>query len=221
MRPYARLLAVAVVAVVITLAATPARTAESAPTKKKTLDAKLVKRGGYLARIGGCNDCHTPVKLDPELGMPVPDMERAFSGHPEGAPDPAAPYTKPDIGNIGATFTSFALPFGIVYAANITSDPTTGIGSWKEEAFVKAMRTGRHAGVGRPILPPMPWFNLSSATDDDLRAMYAYFMSTKPVKNAVPKPKVSPEVIDQFAAAYEKMAAHGAAPQAPGGSKAP
>jgi hypothetical protein len=103
-----------------------------------------------------------------------------------------------------------------VYAANITSDPTTGIGSWKEEAFVKAMRTGKHAGVGRPILPPMPWVNLAGATDEDLRAMFAYLMTTKPVKNTVPKPKVPQEALDQIAASYEKMAT-----QAAGASKAP
>lgn len=146
--------------------------------------------------------------------MPIPDLSRAFSGHPEGAPDPAGAYAKPDIGVIGPTFTSFALAFGIVYAANITSDPTTGIGSWKEETFVRSMRTGKHAGVGRPILPPMPWYNLLGATDEDLRAMFAFLMTTKPVKNAVPKPKVPPEAMEQIGAAYEKMTAGHGAPAA-------
>lgn len=51
--------------------------------------ADLVKRGEQLVKMGGCGDCHTPMKLDPKLGMPVPDMERYLSGHPEGAPDPS------------------------------------------------------------------------------------------------------------------------------------
>jgi hypothetical protein len=118
------------------------------------------------------------------------------------------------MGIMGATMTSFALPFGIVYASNITSDPTTGIGSWKEEAFVKAVRTGRHAGAGRPILPPMPWQNMAAMTDEDLRAVYAYLQSTPAIRNAVPKPKVPPEAIQKIAAAYEKMAAAHGAPAA-------
>jgi hypothetical protein len=41
-------------------------------------------------------------------------------------------------------------------------------------------------GAGRPILPPMPWFNLANATDEDLKAMFNYLKSLKPIKNAVP-----------------------------------
>jgi hypothetical protein len=189
----------------------------SAAPARKAADSRLVARGDYLVRIAGCHDCHTPFKLDEGLGVPVPDMSRALSGHPEGGPDPASTYAAPDMGIMGPTMTSFALPFGVVYASNITSDPTTGIGSWKEDAFVRAMRTGRHAGAGRPILPPMPWQNLAAMTDEDLRAVYLYLLSTTPIRNAVPKPKVPPEAMKQLSAAYEKMGAqHGAHPAAPG-----
>jgi hypothetical protein len=200
---------------------TPGGAAEGAPAvEKRKLDPKLVERGGYLVRIAGCNDCHTPYKLDEALGMPVPDMTRALSGHPADGPDPAGAYAKPDMGVMGPTMTSFALPFGIVYASNITSDPTTGIGSWREAAFVKSMRTGRHGGSGRPILPPMPWQNVAAMTDEDLSAVYAYLQSTAPIKNAVPKPKVPPEAMRQISAAYEKMGAqHGGSPPPAGGGK--
>ena len=202
-------------AIVAAQAGGPAARTTAAPARK-TADPRLVKRGDYLVRIAGCHDCHTPFKLDEALGMPVPDMSRALSGHPENGPDPASTYTKPDMGIMGPTMTSFALPFGVVYASNITSDPTTGIGSWKEDAFVKAMRTGRHAGAGRPILPPMPWANMAAMTDEDLRAVYLYLQSTTPIRNAVPKPKVPPEAMQQISAAYEKMGAqHGAPPAAP------
>jgi hypothetical protein len=180
------------------------------PAAKKSYAPALVKRGAYLVQLGGCHDCHTPVKLDPELNMPLPDLSRALSGHPEGAPDPAGAYVKPDIGVIGPTFTSFAVPFGVVYSANITSDPTTGIGAWTEEAFVKSMRTGKRGGAGRPILPPMPWVNLAGATDEDLRAMFAFLQSTTPIKNAVPRPKVPPEAMQGIAASYEKLLSRGA-----------
>jgi hypothetical protein len=144
----------------------------------------------------------------------VPDLARAFSGHPAGAPDPTAKYAQPDIGVIGPTFTSFSLPFGIVYSSNITSDLTTGIGAWTEQSFIRSMRTGKRGGVGRPILPPMPWFNLVGATDDDLRAMFAFLQSTPPIRNAVAKPAVTPEAMQQIGGAYEKMLAAPSAPAA-------
>jgi hypothetical protein len=57
--------------------------------------------------------------------------------------------------------------------------------------FIKAMRTGKDMGEGRDIQPPMPWFNVAQMTDNDLRAMFAYLGSLKPIENAVPDP-ISP-----------------------------
>src|SRR3569833_1895180 len=85
-----------------------------------------VKRGAYLVRTYGCNDCHTPVKFDEKLGMPVPDMTRLLSGHPEGGPDPEGTVGPHDMVLIGPSFTSFKLPFGTVYSANLTPDDDTG-----------------------------------------------------------------------------------------------
>jgi mono/diheme cytochrome c family protein len=47
-----------------------------------------VERGRLLVSIGGCADCHTPMKFDADVGMPVPDMSSMLSGHPQGAPEP-------------------------------------------------------------------------------------------------------------------------------------
>lgn len=166
------------------------------------------KRGELLAGIGGCEDCHTPKKLDETLHMPVPQAERRFSGHPEGAPDPASTLGGSDQAVIGPTFTSFRLPFGVTYAANLTPDPSTGLGSWNEEMFVKAMRTGRHMGQpGRPILPPMPWQTLAQQSDDDLRAIYAYLKTLPPVRNLVPAPAVPPPVFEAIGKSYDAMLA--------------
>jgi mono/diheme cytochrome c family protein len=165
-----------------------------------------VERGRLLVSIGGCNDCHTPMKFDADVGMPVPDMTRMLSGHPEGAPDPAGSPGGQDMGVIGATMTSFKLPFGTVYTANLTPDPATGLGSWTEEMFVRAVRTGRHmGGSGRPILPPMPWPNVGQQTDDDIKAIFAYLRSIPAIRNDVPAPKVPDAVMDGIAASYEKM----------------
>jgi hypothetical protein len=75
----------------------------------------------------------------------------------------------------------------VSYAANLTPD-ATGLGSWKPETFIQAIRTGKHAGGGRPILPPMPWMDYALMTDEDLRAVFAYLKSLPPISNVVPAP---------------------------------
>jgi hypothetical protein len=50
------------------------------------------------------------------------------------------------------------------------------------------MRTGKYQGIGRQILPPMPWFVFALLPDEDLKAIFAYLQSLKPVSNAVPAP---------------------------------
>ncbi len=145
----------------------------------------LVARGAYLMAASGCADCHTPMKMGPK--GPEPDLSRHFSGHPEQlklSPPPKADASWVWFGS--ATNTAYAGPWGISYAANLTSDKETGLGSWKESEFVQALKTGKHAGVGRPIMPPMPWQALSHLTEDDLRAMFRYLQTVPPVRNRVP-----------------------------------
>ena len=142
-------------------------------------------RGKYLVSIMGCNDCHTPLKMTPK--GPVPDETRFLSGHPQEVKLPAAPAAKgPWLWQGSATNTAFAGPWGVTYAANLTPDVNTGLGIWTEEMFVKTIRTGKHWGVARGIQPPMPWFAYRNATDEDLKAVYAYLRTIKPVKNLVP-----------------------------------
>ena len=74
---------------------------------------------------------------------------------------------------------------------NLTPDRNTGLGIWTEEMFVKAMRTGRHMGQSRPILPPMPWQSVGQMTDQDLRALFAYLRSIPAIKNRAPEPQIA------------------------------
>ncbi len=76
---------------------------------------------------------------------------------------------------------------GISYGSNFTPD-ATGIGALEGRRFIKTMRTDRHLGVGRQILPPMPWPAFGQFTDADLTAMLAYLMSQPAVANQVPAP---------------------------------
>jgi mono/diheme cytochrome c family protein len=153
-----------------------------------------VKRGEYLVTVIGCNDCHTPLKLNAQ-GMPEPDMSRMLSGHPESVKMPPAPTLEAGpwqwVG--GATNTVFAGPWGVTYATNLTPDENTGLGIWTEDMFVRALRTGRHMGTSRPIQPPMPWPWLSKMTDEDLKAMYAYLRTIPPIVNHVPDYAPPPE----------------------------
>src|SRR5204862_295164 len=78
--------------------------------------------------------------------------------------------------------TAWAGPWGISYGANLTPDKP-GIGAWTADLFIKTMRTGKHLGVGRQILPPMPWQQIGRLTDRDLRAEYTYLRSFTPIEN--------------------------------------
>jgi mono/diheme cytochrome c family protein len=150
-----------------------------------------VERGKYLVRAMGCNDCHTPWKLGAK--GPEPDMSRELSGHPADLVMPPPPkLSGPWTWTGGVTNTAFAGPWGTSFTANLTPDAETGLGKWTAETFIAALRTGRHEGKGRPILPPMPWPMIRTLTDEDLRAVFAYLQSLPPIRNRVPAP-VDPE----------------------------
>jgi len=156
-------------------------------------DPARVARGKYLVSIMGCHDCHTPLKLGPR--GPEPDMDRALTGHPEQLTMPPAPVLPPGpwamVG--AATSTAFAGPWGVSFTANLTPDPETGLGSWTEEMFVATMKTGRHQGKGRPVLPPMPVQVIRNLTASDFTDLFAYLQSLKPVHNRVPAPIDPPD----------------------------
>jgi hypothetical protein len=59
--------------------------------------------------------------------------------------------------------------------------------------FIQTMRTGRHEGKGRPIMPPMPWFVVGALVDEDIKSLFAYLQSLPPVRNRVPQPIDPPE----------------------------
>jgi mono/diheme cytochrome c family protein len=83
-------------------------------------------------------------------------------------------------------------PFGVLYSTNITPDPDTGIGLWSEAAFARAM----HEGVARDgshLFPGFPFDHFTKLSDDDVKALYAYFMTRPSVRapslaNTIPFP---------------------------------
>lgn len=120
-----------------------------------------VARGEYLAEIGGCRFCHTP--LD-ETRQPI--AERAFAGGHE-----------------------FTMEWGRVRAPNLTPHPT-GLGGRREENFVSLFRAFQDPSLGTFQVTTgqnsvMPWHSLAGMTDDDLRAIWAYLQTVEPIPSLV------------------------------------
>lgn len=148
----------------------------------------LIKKGEYLVTVMGCNDCHTPKKFGPK--GPELDMDKLLSGHPENIPVAKVDTSlMKDWVYFNHLLTVAVGPWGVSFSANLTPD-ATGIGSWSEEQFKKALKEGKFKGLEgtRTLLPPMPWQNFHNISDEDVSAMYAYLKSIKPIKNLVPNP---------------------------------
>jgi len=132
--------------------------------------ADTLKYGEYLATIGGCADCHTPM----QKGQPIPGME--FAG---GQP--------------------FVTNLGTVVTANITPDLDTGIGKWSEDFFLQKFGEYKaFAEQGPPPLPGpqaftlMPWLAMSRLDAGDLKAIYAFLRTVKPVRHYVERHPEAP-----------------------------
>lgn len=142
------------------------------------------KWGEHLVAIGGCNDCHTPKKMT-AMG-PVDDSTLMLSGHSEKLPAPEVDRKAMESKGLVVTsdFTSWVGPWGISYSANLTPDET-GTGNWTEQQFVYALRNMVSKGVpgARPLLPPMSMMPVKNMTDDELKAVFAYLRTIKPIKN--------------------------------------
>ena len=121
----------------------------------------LVKYGEYLAGpVAHCVECHTPFL-------------------PEG---------RPDLTRVGAGGLPFHGPWGVSYAANLTPDPDTGLGNWKDGEIIASLYGARRGG-GR-VLPPMPTHHYAQGlAEGDLRAILAYLRALPPVRNKVPAPE--------------------------------
>ena len=97
------------------------------------------------------------------------------------AADCAACHTAPG----GKPFTgglAFKLPMiGTIYSTNITPDQETGIGSWSDEEFLKALHQGIGKG-GKHLYPAFPYTSYALMADSDVLAIKAYLLTLKPVK---------------------------------------
>ncbi|WP_447927398.1 c-type cytochrome [Vreelandella sp. EE27] len=82
-------------------------------------------------------------------------------------------------------------PFGDIFSTNITPDPETGIGDYSRDEFAAALREGKRAD-GKNLYPAMPYPSYSLINDEDIDALYAYFMEgVEPVHNEPPQTDLS------------------------------
>ncbi|QEC68661.1 c-type cytochrome [Panacibacter ginsenosidivorans] len=168
-------------------------TKEASPTVMFGGFESQAKWGEHIVKIGGCNDCHTPKKMGPN--GPEDDMSLMLSGHPAGAPP--APFDAKEAAKKGLivtqTFTAWTGPWGTTFAANLTPD-STGLGSWKEEQFLKALKEKKWMGLDntRPLMPPMSMMPVALMTDDELKAIFAYLKTIPPIHNIQPEAVLLP-----------------------------
>ena len=148
----------------------------------------MVQRGKYLVdAVAACGYCHTP-----RAGAEY-NMNMYLAGHPAEQSYPRYNFSMMQQGIFSLTspqMSAFSGPFGTSFASNLTPDKETGLGEWTEDMFINAMRTGLHQGVegNRPILPPMPVKHYAQMNDEDLKAIWAYLKTIKPVNNEVNPP---------------------------------
>jgi cytochrome c553 len=150
----------------------------AAADDQRALKARRVERGRYLVMISACHDCHSP-KVDAQM---TPDASRLLSGRPQTTTPPVQATAEI---RASLDLTAWAGPWGNSYAANLTPDTETGLGGrYTEQLFIRALRTGQKP-EGEQLAPPMPWTVYRNMTDEDLKAIYAYLRTLKPVRNAV------------------------------------
>jgi mono/diheme cytochrome c family protein len=80
-------------------------------------------------------------------------------------------------------------PFGGIYAPNLTPDRDTGLGSWSDDDFYRALRFGV-APDGSRYYPAFPYPNFTKLTRPDILAIRAYLATLTPVKNSAPPPEL-------------------------------
>lgn len=139
---------------------------QNAAMTTKPSPTDQVAYGAYLVNASGCMECHTQVSPQ---GVVMPDV--AFAGG-----------------------RSFPFPDGsMVTSANLTQCPDTGIGTWDEQAFLTRFQMYSDSGYVNPKVNPgefntiMPWTMYAGMKEDDLKAIYAYLKTVKPIKNHVVK----------------------------------
>ena len=186
------LLTMSVIAILVTLSFCCCMNQEQKPATDATTMTKdqMIAQGKNLVTMNHCNDCHS-TKLMTAQG-PMIDSSHFLSGSPAEMKLPTIDTNQVTPGKwvlVSSDFTAWVGPWGVSYTANLTPDSATGTGAWTEDLFIKIIRSGKFMGVdvGRPIMPPMSAIlqDFKRYSDQDIKCIFAYLHSLKPVKNRV------------------------------------
>jgi mono/diheme cytochrome c family protein len=148
----------------------------------------LLKVAGILNRIVACV-CLVFLS-SPVIAQPIGRTDINRGAYLARAGDcvachTAGPQSPPFAGGVALNS-----PFGKIYSANITPDPVNGIGRYTLYDFSRAVRNGIDKDGSR-LYPAMPYPSFTKITDEDIRALYAYFMSdVKPSDYKPPETKL-------------------------------
>jgi mono/diheme cytochrome c family protein len=126
-------------------------------------------RGRYLFEaVGDCDGCHSQRDFSHFGGPVVPG--RTGAGNELSAWIVGMP--------------------GTVVAPNLTPDPETGLGAWTDGEKLRAIREGIGRD-GRALFPMMPYAGFRNMSDDDAQSLVAYLDSLPPIRNPLPRTKLS------------------------------
>ena len=76
---------------------------------------------------------------------------------------------------------ALSTPFGVYYSSNITPDPTTGLGAFSQDDFLRAMQEGR-SPEGHNYFPIFPYTAFTRMSDSDLRDLFAFLKTVPPIE---------------------------------------
>ncbi|CAN7709102.1 cytochrome c [Caballeronia sp. LjRoot34] len=112
------------------------------------------------------------------------------------AGDCAGCHTAPQGGAPFAGGLGMASPFGTIVSSNITPDKQYGIGEYTYDDFARTLRKGVARG-GKHLYPAMPYPSFSKIDDNDMQALYAYFMHGVQAVSKPPPPTRLPFPFNQ------------------------
>ncbi|CAN7165353.1 molybdopterin cofactor-binding domain-containing protein [Variovorax paradoxus] len=137
---------------------------------------------GLIAGLLGWRSAIAPVSLSaPVYSEATIERGRVLAALGDCAVCHTAPGGAPNAGG-----RAMQTPFGTLYTTNLTPDADTGLGRWSFSAFQRAMREGVSRD-GHHLYPAFPYTAFAKTSDDDLQALYAYFMSMPAVRAETPK----------------------------------
>lgn len=147
-----------------------------------TASALAIGGIGLIAGLLGWRSAIAPVSLSaPVYSQATIERGRVLAALGDCAVCHTAPGGAPNAGG-----RAMQTPFGTLYTTNLTPDADTGLGRWSFSAFQRAMREGISRD-GHHLYPAFPYTAFAKTSDDDLQALYAYFMSMPAVRAETPK----------------------------------